>query len=147
MPPHTHSDLEIITSDQTLFHTVRNECGAQYSNGICDTFPAIPYLNNNFTDCQVLQIRIRMGRADTCSDGLSCQWLTWSKTKATASTTCNIDKGSPPYNIKVTITYDSFPNEFDASVELDSWHQASIWSGAMLLSMWLQGLRTQMVHM
>lgn len=141
MPPHTHSHLEIFTSNQALFHTVQNECGAQYSNGTCNTFPTIPYLNNNLMDCQVRQIRIRMGRADTCSDGLSCQWLTWSKTTATASTTCSIMNGNPPHNINITTTYDSFPNEFDAFNELDSWNQASIWWGAMLLSMWFQGLR------
>ena len=88
-----------------------------------------------------------MGRADTCSDGLFCQWLTWSKTTATASTTCSIMNGNPPYNINITTTYDSFPNEFDAFNELDSWNRASIWWGAMLLSMWFQGLRAQMAHM
>ena len=88
-----------------------------------------------------------MGRADTCSDGPSCQWLTWSKTTATASTTCSIMTADPPYMVSITTTYDSFPNEFDAFVELDSWNQASIWWGAMLLSMWFQGLRAQMAHM
>jgi hypothetical protein len=53
----------------------------------------------------------------------------------------------PPYTVNITTTYDSFPNEFDAFVELDSWNQASIWWGAMLLSMWFQGLRAQMAHM
>jgi hypothetical protein len=53
----------------------------------------------------------------------------------------------PPYTVNITTTYDSFPNEFDAFVELDSWNQASIWWGAILLSMWFEALRAQMAHM
>ena len=88
-----------------------------------------------------------MWRADTCSAGLACQWLTSIQTTATASTTCNIMNGKPPYNINITTAYESFPNEFDAFIQLDSWNQASIWWGAMLLSIWFQGIRAQMAHM
>ncbi|KAI8665423.1 hypothetical protein NCS56_00978000 [Fusarium sp. Ph1] len=129
-----------FTSGLGFQYTVKSLRRINDSDESVETFPSIPYLNNNLEDCFLDRASLKLKKSDAI--GSRTWWISWSAASSVEATAaCSVMTQLGRVNISLALQYSGGADHlYGYILEDNPIEHASIWWGTRLLNAYLAGV-------